>query len=419
MLAAAMAGLLISAGPQLSTFRMPDGVDVVLVKMPKATDVAFRVMVRVGAADDPFGLNGMAHVLEHLVFHGTYALSGSRFRARLLENGAVYNAMTALDYTYYILDAPKEAWARLAGDYLDVLTNPALTLSRLDAELGVVDSEALLFAQRSLFSIADLVLFPSGNKGAMPVIGTRRSRRSITDEDLVRLYQRFYVPTNVTVLVVGDVERDAVEQVLEAHVQWAPQSAEAPQPRFQRPKPERLEMNVPIDQTIVAYPPALLYGYAVPQIDGLVCRQLAALLQLRLTVDIVGEKALASAVMVDCTRMRGRRLLLAATFSRSYESGLLPDAMSQAFEGAKTRLASSKERAVIRRRMAAQLRATPSEVAKHLISVLAEPPSARRRKRLSAMLKPTLPNASAMRRAAKTAFVAERRIKLYLNPFKR
>ena len=405
--------LLAPSGPDVSMFRMPDGLDVVLVRTREANDVAFRALVRVGASDDPFGLNGIVHVLEHLIFHGTYTLLGRSFRERLAENGAEYNAMTSLDYTYYILDAPRKQWRSLAGDYLDVLTNPALTLTRLEAELGVVDSEALLFTPRSLFSIADLVLFPSANQGTTPVIGSRRTRRGITDASLVSLYQRFYIPTNVTVLVVGDVSRSEVETLLEEHVHWAPQ------PEREAPRRERLDMNVPVEQTIVAYPPATMYGYAVPKIEGLLCRQLAELLQLRLTVELVGERALASSVMVNCARMRGRRLLLAATLSRSYESGLLPDAMRAAFDAVQDRLATGEERSLIQQRMRAQLRDTTSKIAERLIPVLADPPSIARRRQVAAILDPPLPSAKAMRKEAKNAFLPERRVRLQLNPFKR
>ena len=409
----ALAAALVMSAPNVDVFRMPDGIDVVLYRVPKAEEVALRVMVRVGAANDPYGKNGIAHMLEHMVFHGSYALGGAEFRARLAEGGGRYNAMTSLDYTYYILDAPKHTWRRLAADYLDVLTNPALTLADRHSELGVIDSEALLFAQKSLFWLADLVLFPSNNKGSAPIIGTRRTRRNITAEDLVRLYRQNYIPTNVTVLVVGDVDREAISSLLTEHVHWPPM------PKQATPKLERLEMNIPIDQSIVAYPPAVLFGYAVPDLDGLVCHQLAELLQLRLTVDLVGRRALASQVIVQCTKMRGRRVLLAATFSRSYESGLVPDAMARAFERAKDRLASAEERTLLKRRSQARLQTDVEHIADYLVPVIADPPSASRRRQLRAMLKPRAPDAAALRRAARKAFSVDRRILLYLNPFKR
>lgn len=411
--AALMMGCLVSAAPTLEVFRMPDGLDVVLYRMPDAKEVAFRVAIRVGAANDPYGKNGIAHMLEHLIFHGGYAVSGRRFRADLVAGGGRFNAFTSLDYTYYVLDAPKDNWRRLAATYLDVLTNPALTLADLRSELGVIDSEAFLFSQRSLFSIADLVLFPSNNKGSAPIIGTRRTRRNVTFNDLTKLYREYYLPTNATVLVVGDVDPTDLKGLLEDHVHWPPTPRRKPVPL------ERLEMNIPINQSILAYPPAVLFGYAVPELDARTCADLAELLQLRLTLDLVGRKALASKVVVQCTRMRGRRMLLAATFSRSYESGLVPGAMAAAFDDATNRLASSRERSLMVQRRRAKLQAGAPKIAEALIPVVVDPPTVSRRRQLQAWVKPPRPNASAMRRAARRAFVPNRRVQIIVNPFKR
>ena len=235
----------------------------------------------------------------------------------------------------------------------------------------------------------------------------------MTSRDLVKLYRQYYIPSNVTVLVVGDVKREVVESLLTKHVHWPPMPKQGP------PVLDRLEMNIPIDQTILAYPPAVLYGYAVPQLDGLVCHDLAELLQLRLTLDLVAGRALASKVYVQCTKMRGRRVLLAATFSSSYESGLVPDAMARAFERAKDEPASARERTLLMRRSQAKLQASAEKVADYLVPVIADRPSVSRRRQLLAMLKPRRPSAAALRRAARDAFVPERRILLYLNPFKR
>lgn len=409
-----LAAMLISAGPNIQTFTMPDGLDVVIHRVPGADQVALRLIVRAGASHDPGARNGLAHAVQQLVFHGSYAIDSSALRAHLLERGANYGAVTSIDYTYYVLDVSKTDWLPASADYLEVVTNPALMDANLDAALGVIESkEASLFFEKSLFWAADLVLFPSRDNGRTPIIGSRTTRRSITSKNVLEFYRKYYIPTNATILIVGDVPLSEIEVLLSDHVRWPPHTL-----RERIPLREPVDMNVPVNQTIRAYPPAVLYGYAVPELDGGTCRAIANLLQLRLTIDLVGKKALATSVLVDCPRLRGRQILMTATLSRSNEGGLAPSAVAEAFEGVRSTQATTRERSAILRRMALRSKMSVREKAERLIPALAAPPSKARTRRLEAIVDPPPFRAVQIRRAARRAFVPNRRIVLRLDPLR-
>ena len=58
-------------GPEISHFVLPNGLEVVVIPDRRVPVVTHMVWYRVGSADEPPGVSGIAHFLEHLMFKGT------------------------------------------------------------------------------------------------------------------------------------------------------------------------------------------------------------------------------------------------------------------------------------------------------------------------------------------------------------
>lgn len=72
----------------VSDFRLPNGLEVVVIEDHRAPVVTHMVWYRVGAADEPPGHSGIAHFLEHLMFKGTDEMSAGEFSATVEAQGA-------------------------------------------------------------------------------------------------------------------------------------------------------------------------------------------------------------------------------------------------------------------------------------------------------------------------------------------
>src|SRR5687768_11408754 len=59
------------SGTPMDNFRLPNGLEVVLEENHAAPVVAFQAWVKVGSADEPPRLAGVAHLAEHMFFKGT------------------------------------------------------------------------------------------------------------------------------------------------------------------------------------------------------------------------------------------------------------------------------------------------------------------------------------------------------------
>src|SRR5829696_9380188 len=74
-------------GPDVSHFKLQNGLEVVVIPDHRAPIVTHMVWYRVGAADETTGQSGIAHFLEHLMFKGTKAHPGDEYRTRVAAIG--------------------------------------------------------------------------------------------------------------------------------------------------------------------------------------------------------------------------------------------------------------------------------------------------------------------------------------------
>jgi hypothetical protein len=393
--------------------QMADGSELLHYRMKGSPISSLRVVVRSGSSADPHDKAGLAHLLEHLIFHGDYDTDESALWDELRKSGANVNAFTTADYTYYVLDTPADRFMDVAKMFVRVISGPALTIAALDRERGVVASESVLRDSTAMLWVADQIIFP-GAQGGATVIGTRSSRDRIEPKDLVDYYSEHYVPSNITLITVGDLERAEVVQMLEENVRLAP---EAP---GSTPLPRKGEANVPISEKTSAGFTATLFGYELDGVDRTTCRDLASLVELRVTIAVMAKRPLASDVDASCRTLRGHDFLFAVVISHSYEGGLLPEVLGRTFRDIGVQGPSSKERAIIRQHYAREMdRSTTNAriLADALVQEAAVPLQKGARRDLATLFSPPALDERKMHQAAKANFVEKRKAFIHISPF--
>lgn len=204
-----------------------------------------RLVVKAGSVlEDPDQL-GMAHLVEHMLFEGTRNFPGraiNDFLASLgLSIGADANAETSFDDTQYTLRVPTDVpgaldvalqlladWAQGATfDPAALERQRAIVLEEWRMRLGAADrtEDRLRRAQLEGSRYAD-----------QRPIGVPEVIRQATREQLVRFYRDWYRPDLMAVIVVGDVDRNAVAaMILERFAPLANPSPARPRPAFDVP----------------------------------------------------------------------------------------------------------------------------------------------------------------------------------------
>jgi len=239
MLAASPAA---AAGPQIAHFQLSNGLEVVVVPDHRAPVVTHMIWYKVGAADETPGKSGLAHFLEHLMFKGTARNPGNRFSLAVAAIGGQENAFTTSDYTGFFQRVPREHLKEMMAFEADRITGLVLTDDVVRPELNVVLEEQNMRVANNpnsrLGEQMDAALYLNHPYGR-PVIGWRPEIESLTRDDALAFYRRFYTPNNAVVVVAGDVTADEVKaDAEETYGKVAPRAEIAPRRRPMEPAQE-------------------------------------------------------------------------------------------------------------------------------------------------------------------------------------
>jgi zinc protease len=298
--AVALALSLPAHAQEVSTFKLPNGLDIVVIEDHRAPVVVQMVWYRAGAADEPRGVSGVAHFLEHLMFKGTDKLASGEFSKTVEANGGSDNAFTSWDYTAY--------FQRVAADRLDLvmameadrMRNLILSEDDWKTEREVIieernqrtdsDPSAIFGEQRRA---AQYLNHPYG----IPVIGWRHEMEGLTRQDALDWYRRFYAPNNATLIVAGDVQPDAVRALAEKHYgPLEPSPGIVERKRVSEP-PHLAERRLSFSDPRVSQP-VLMRTYLAPERDpgaqdkAAALTMLAALLGGNSQTSVLGRKLL-------------------------------------------------------------------------------------------------------------------------------
>lgn len=203
---------------QMESFRLKNGMEVILIPNHRAPLVTQLIVYRVGAADEQPSKTGLAHFLEHLMFKGTEKIPEGDFSQRIQALGGFDNAYTTQDYTAYFQTVPREFLAVIMEMESDRMTGLVLQEDKIEKERQVILEERRERVDNSPFSrYAErmrTVLYrnhPYHN----PVIGWEDDIRGLSKQDIRDFYQKWYHPAQAVLILAGDVSRREAELLAE------------------------------------------------------------------------------------------------------------------------------------------------------------------------------------------------------------
>ncbi len=258
----------------LTVHKLPNGLTVLIYRRPVAPVFSFFTYVDVGAAQEVPGITGLAHMFEHMAFKGTSVIGTKDFegeKAALAKVDAAYhafdaerrkaggpdpakldslkqafkdsqeaadkyieknefsrivdraggvgmNASTSSDQTVYFFSLPAnkvELWAYLESSrFLDPV------FREFYKERDVVMEERRLRTESTpggrlneQFTATAFIAHPY----KQPVVGYMSDLMSFTREDAEAFYKKYYVPSNMTIAIVGDVKAEEVIPIVDKY----------------------------------------------------------------------------------------------------------------------------------------------------------------------------------------------------------
>ncbi|BAZ53916.1 peptidase M16 domain-containing protein [Nostoc sp. NIES-4103] len=255
---------------QVSEFSLDNGLKFIVLERHQAPVVSFITYADVGAVDEPDGKTGMAHFLEHLAFNGTTRIGTKDYQAEkpLLDRleeldaqikaakaegkqdevarlqaefeqvkvqaatlvkqnefaqivrqaGGALNAYTYLDKTVYpyILPANKlELWMSLESERFLEPEFRRQFYKEKDAVL-----EERLQGENSPTEVMWEKFYDTAFKVhpyRRPGIGYEEDIRNLTPKDVRQFFETYYVPSNLTIAIVGDVNPAEVKKLAQTY----------------------------------------------------------------------------------------------------------------------------------------------------------------------------------------------------------
>ena len=243
---------------------LDNGLRVIVKEDHRSPVVVSQIWYKIGSQDEPKGITGISHVLEHMMFKGTAKHGPNEFSRIIAENGGRENAFTSYDYTAYFQQLEKSRLPVSFDLEADRMQNLTLADADFRNEIKVVmeerrwrtdDQPEALVAEK--FMTAAYTTHPYRH----PIIGWMSDLQAMTSKEVRDWYNRWYSPANAILVVVGDVEPKDVFALAKKYYGPVPS----------RPFEKRQEVVEPVQTSerrvrvaIPAEVPYLMLGYHTP-----------------------------------------------------------------------------------------------------------------------------------------------------------
>lgn len=203
---------------EVKLFSVTNGLKVAVVPERNTNLVKVDVRYRVGAAEDPRGKGGLAHLVEHMLFTIRAASGEPTLGERLTRSALSWNAYTNWDETHYTATA-------LAAQLPELLAieraRMSVSCAQLDdatfaRERQVVEQE---LHQRGIASGDKLgpvrqALFGRDHAYTRSVGGTAREVTALTRDDACRFVDQHYAPSRAIMVISGNVSFESVRAMV-------------------------------------------------------------------------------------------------------------------------------------------------------------------------------------------------------------
>ena len=199
---------------------LQNGLRYLILPRSSVRTVAMVVFVKTGVEYETKRINGVSHLLEHMLFKGTDKRPHPRLVSEELDAiGATSNAYTGREITAYWGKSTKDKFQKMFELLADIYMNSRLDAGELEKEKGVVIEEINMCEDTPVRRVHDLyaeLLF--GNQPAgWDIAGSKESVRRISREDISSYRDKHYVAPNTVVAIAGGISKSKAETLIKKY----------------------------------------------------------------------------------------------------------------------------------------------------------------------------------------------------------
>jgi zinc protease len=196
---------------------LDNGLKVLIQEVHTAPLASVWCWYRVGSKDEGRGRTGASHWVEHMNFKGTRNIPREQVKGIIEQFGGAWNGYTWIDQTTYLETASRDALDRMLFIEAERMDACLYDPTDCESERTVIISE-LQGGENEPEQLLDIEVTATAFKVHSyhhPTIGWLSDLQSMTREDLYGHYRTFYVPSNATLVIAGDVDTDDTLKLVE------------------------------------------------------------------------------------------------------------------------------------------------------------------------------------------------------------
>lgn len=197
--------------------KLSNGITVVLEPMDYLKTTAFGVWVKVGSCNETKENNGIAHVIEHMLFKGTKKRSSRQIADDMAKIGGNVNAYTTKECTSYYTTTLAEHLPEAIEIISDMINHSTFEEEALEKEKGVIIEEIDMYddsPEDLVHEMLQQAIWEDHPLGFI-ISGSKENVRAMTREQIKEFMAEHYVAENMLISIAGKFDMDEVMQLLE------------------------------------------------------------------------------------------------------------------------------------------------------------------------------------------------------------
>lgn len=202
---------------ELKITTLSNGLRVVTDHVPSVESVAVGVWAGVGTRNEDLSVNGVAHMVEHMLFKGTKNRDAQQI-VEVIENvGGHMNAYTSREVTSYHIHLLKEDLGLALDVLADMVQNSTMPADEVERERGVIIQEIGMCHDTPddiIFDHYFETAYPKQALGA-PILGTHSIIENMHRDALMGYVEKFYTPERLVICASGNLKHDELIEMVE------------------------------------------------------------------------------------------------------------------------------------------------------------------------------------------------------------
>jgi predicted Zn-dependent peptidase len=206
-------------------YDLPNGMHVILHEEHATPIVAVSVLYHVGSKNENPERTGFAHFFEHLLFEGTVNIERGEYSKIVERNGGTLNANTSQDRTFYFELLPSNKLELGLWLESERLLHAKVDNKGIETQRSVVKEEKRQRVDNQPYAsfITEMSkrMFPNHPYNWVP-IGSMEHLDAAQEEDYVNFYKNYYVPSNATLSIAGDIDIAKTKKLIDLYFSSIP-----------------------------------------------------------------------------------------------------------------------------------------------------------------------------------------------------